>query len=178
MKKSIILIAAAVMALGMTACIDDEINPMIDGTEITPRVKSAADLVGTNWEYTTQDVAVDLGNGDTIVLPLGGLVFGLNFDSNYAHFVFPQEVIAMEMTEVNGACSLQQIQGLDYVYSYNGGTHSGNLIANTTDDNGNIVNVNMPFTYTVATDAINMDLTVTDGTDTTTYNIVYNRATI
>ena len=88
MKKSISLIAAAAMAIAMTACQPEETiindNPA-GGTEVsTPRVKTTADLIGTEWTYTMDSlVAVD-AFGDTISIPSLGDLFYLNFDADYA----------------------------------------------------------------------------------------------
>ena len=147
MKKNIFaLAAAAVLAIGMTACEPEVIVPGDNPTtpNTNARVKSTADLHNTDWTYT--------------------VTFGLNFDGTYAHFTFPENVIAFGGDE--GV--LEQIQGVSYEYSYDGTTHTGYLdgVADDEDDNPG----QLQFTYDDATDVITFVLNMfypEDGTPVT-----------
>ena len=168
MKKSILMIAAAAMfAFGMTSCTDEPviINGEGTGTEgITPRVKTTADLIGTNWTYTMDSqVAVD-AFGDTITIPSLGDLFYLNFDSLYAHFTFSDMV---EAWGLDANDMMQQITGIDFEYSYDGTTHTGTL--NGEDEEGNPAN--LTFTYSDANDEITFIIPMAFDGDTTSMDV-------
>ena len=119
MKKNIFVIAVAAFALCMAACQKDEpivINPDSNGNN-TPvnsnaKVKSTSDLHNTDWTYTvtyseflSNIMGADLScmegfEDDT-------MSFGLNFDGTYAHFSFPENVMAFggdegELAQISG----------------------------------------------------------------------------
>ena len=181
MKKSILMIAAAAMfAFGMTSCTDEPI--IIDGegtgTEITngPRVKTTADLIGTNWTYTMDSlVAVD-AFGDTITIPSLGDLFYLNFDADYAHFSFSDMVEAWGMSA--DGMTMEQISGVDYEYSYDGATHTGSLNGTIEDENGTEVATSLTFTYSDANDEITFIIPMAFEGDTTEIDVpmVFHRA--
>ena len=180
MKKSILMIAAAAMfAFGMTSCTDEPviINGEGTGTEgITPRVKTTADLIGTNWTYTMDSlVAVD-AFGDTISIPSLGDLFYLNFDANYAHFSFSDMVEAWGMSA--DGMTMEQISGVDYEYSYDGATHTGNLIGTYEEEDGTETTTHLVFTYNDATDEITFILPMAYEGDTTVVDVpvVFHRA--
>ena len=162
MKKNIFFAAVAAVALAFTACTDEPI--IIDGNGTTPvastGIKSAADLIGTEWTYTMDDMVFVDDMGDTLaVLPLSDIVYGLNFDSSYAHFTFPQEVMVIQAgMDANGMPTMEELQELAYVYTYNPATLTGALTATAYDDNDQPIAVEIPFTYDVATDGIIIDL--------------------
>ena len=180
MKKSISLIAAAAMAIAMTACQPEETiitdNPA-GGTEVsTPRVKTTADLIGTEWTYTMDSlVAVD-AFGDTISIPsLGDLIY-LNFDADYAHFTFSDMVEAWGMSA--DGMTMEQISGVDYEYSYDGTTHTGSLNGTIEDENGTEVATSLTFTYDDLTDEITFVIPMAFEGDTTEIDVpmVFHRA--
>ena len=167
MKKSILLIAAALFTLGMTSCTDEPIvNPNNNVTpEVSnPRVKTTADLIGTNWTYTMDSqVAVD-PYGDTITIPSLGDLFYLNFDSLYAHFTFSDMV---EAWGLDANDMMQQITGIDFEYSYDGTTHTGTL--NGEDEEGNPAY--LTFTYSDANDEITFIIPMAFDGDTTSMDV-------
>lgn len=180
MKKSISLIAAAAMAIAMTACQPEEtiiIDNPAGGTEVsTPRVKTTADLIGTEWTYTMDSlVAVD-AFGDTISIPsLGDLIY-LNFDADYAHFTFSDMVEAWGMSA--DGMTMEQISGVDYEYSYDGTTHTGSLNGTIEDENGTEVATSLTFTYDDLTDDITFVIPMAFEGDTTEIDVpmVFHRA--
>lgn len=180
MKKSIFLIAAAAMAIAMTACQPEEtiiIDNPAGGTEVsTPRVKTTADLIGTEWTYTMDSlVAVD-AFGDTISIPSLGDLFYLNFDADYAHFSFSDMVEAWGMSA--DGMTMEQISGVDYEYSYDGTTHTGSLNGTIEDENGTEVATSLTFTYDDLTDEITFIIPMAFEGDTTEIDVpmVFHRA--
>lgn len=180
MKKNLMLLAAALFAFGMASCTDEPI--VVDGgnTEITtPRVKSVADLIGTQWVYNMEDMVFVDEMGDTVgYVPLSDLEFGLNFDENYAHFTFPEEVMVISAgTDDDGMPTMEELQEIAYAYTYDPGTQTGALTGEAYDDNGEVQTVQIPFSYDVATDGILINLQVLVDEDGNPLNIqlVYHR---
>ena len=175
MKKSILIAAIAALALSFTACQKDNLS---NGEEINPRVKSTSDLQNTEWTYTvtTAEFLTNLLGADFTDVDYfesDTMSFGLNFDSTYAHFSFPDNTVALVFDDDD----IQQIYGVSYTYSYDGTTHTGYLIGEAEDDNGNVVPAQLQFTYDDATDAISMvlPLYVDDATNPINYTVVFYR---
>ena len=176
--KKVFIVAIATLALAMTACEQEEpITPNNNGTETTSaRVKTTSDLHNTDWtcsvsmaDLLTNMFGMDLGCVDS----LDGAAFEsyLNFDGTYAHFTFSQNV---EIWGLDNNDQMQQMQGVDYEYSYDGATHTGYLVG--MDENGNPANLN--FTYDDNTDAITFIMQLympEDTTNTINYPMVYSR---
>ena len=121
MKKQLFLIAATLM-LGMTACQKEEqIVPINGGNDTNENVmvKSAADLIGTDWTYTYNDT---ITFGDTGCDSIDGIVlnfqFGLSFDSSYAHLTFPENVIAFDLMADGDEYGLQEVANMNFAYTY------------------------------------------------------------
>jgi hypothetical protein len=145
----------------MTACEPEVIVPGDNPTtpNTNARVKSTADLHNTDWTYTvtttelinnlmgTNYPCVDSAAEETYT-------FGLNFDGQYAHFSFPENVMAFGGDEGE----LDQISGVSYEYEYDGTTHTGYLTVAAEDENGNDVPAQLQFTYDDATDVITFNL--------------------
>ena len=178
MKKQILLIAAALL-LGMTACQKEEqIVPINGGNDVNENVmvKSAADLIGTDWTYTINDT-ITLGDYgcDSIVL---NFEFGLSFDSSYAHLTFPENVVVFDLVENGSEYSLQEVQSMNFAYTYDPTTQTGALTANALDDDGEPTTCQIPFTYNTTTDAITIVLHIAndgDEDDTFAYQLVFHR---
>ena len=181
MKKQFLLIAAALL-LGMTACQKEEqIVPINGGNENNENVmvKSVADLIGTNWTYTINDTIMlgDYGcdSIDGIIL---NFEFGLSFDSSYAHLTFPENVVAFNLMEDGGEFGLQEVANMDFAYTYDPTTQTGDLTANALDDDGEPTTCQIPFTYNTTTDAITIVLHIAnegDEDDTFAYQLVFHR---
>lgn len=156
MKKNIFALAAAVLMLGATSCQKEE-DIIVDtpDTENTLMVKSVADLVGTEWTYTlTFADIIGVQMPEEIEITGLDLQFGLNFDNNYAHLVFPESVIGLNVVEDGEDFTVEEIQGMDYTYSYDATTQTGAL------SGGNLVDIEIPFHYDEDTDAIIVEFAV------------------
>ena len=127
MKKNIFVIAIAAFAICMSACQKEDpivITPANNGnngnipTESNVRVKSTSDLHNTDWTYTVTyfEFLNNLGIDTTCMSGIEDdtMSFGLNFDGTYAHFSFPENIMAFGGEEG----MLEQITGVSYVYSY------------------------------------------------------------
>lgn len=178
MKKNIFALAAAVLMLGMTAC-QKEDDTNIAGnptTENTLMVKSVADLVGTEWTYTlsfSDIIGVEMG--DCAEITGLDLQFGLNFDNIYAHLVFPENVTGLNLVEDGDEYTMEEIQGLDYNYSYDAATQTGAL------SGANLVDIEIPFRYDEASDAIIVEFAVAfdeDETNAVPVQLVFHRAVV
>ncbi|KWW30981.1 MAG: hypothetical protein AUK63_664 [bacterium P3] len=164
MKKNIFILAAVALMMGVTACSKDDNEPVnnepVNNVDLSSAlVKSAADLIGTEWSYAMEDIVLVDDEGDTIgIVPMNDLVFGLTFDNDYAHFTFPEDITALRIGEdENGMPTLEEFQELSYVYTYDPSTQTGALTAEFTDEEGNPETVQIPFTYDIATDGIFID---------------------
>ena len=168
MKKSFFLIAAA-LTLGFAACTDEPVNPVIPGeggNEVSaPMVKSAADLIGTEWEYTL-DLGAGLDLGDLYdcmdsadIAGMLTMTFGLNFDASYAHLTFPEDVIGLNVVEDGDDYTVEEISEMAYTYTYDASTTSGTLTG------GNLADLVIPFTYDTANDQITISMLVADEGD-------------
>ncbi|MBQ8703789.1 MAG: hypothetical protein IJ524_05395 [Bacteroidales bacterium] len=181
MKKNIFaLAAAALFAFGMTACTEEPINPINpgEGTEVnTPMVKSAADLIGTEWEYVldlTAGMDTDLlaCMDSATIADMLTMTFGLNFDSSYAHLTFPEDVIGLNVIEDGDDFTIEEVQEMAYAYTYDASTTSGTL---TGSNLGTLV---LPFTYDEANDIITISMMVAsedDEDNAVPFNLVFNR---
>ena len=180
MKKNIFaLAAAAVLAIGMTACEPEVIvpgdNPTNPTNPTTPRVKTTADLDNTDWTYTVSffEFLNNMGIDTTCMQGIDdeSMSFGLNFDGTYAHFTFPTNVMAFGGNEGE----LAQIAGVSYEYSYNGTTHTGYLdgVVDPDDDD---TPAQLQFTYDDATDVITFNLNMFYAEDETPVTITLNFA--
>ncbi len=177
MKKNIFAIAAAaILAIGMTACEPEVIVP---GDNTTPntnaRVKTTADLHNTNWTYTMtfSEFLTNMGADLSCVEGFEDdtMSFGLNFDGEFAHFSFPDNVMAFGGDEGE----LAQIYGVSYTYSYDGTTHTGYLDGVVDDDDDDDAN-ELQFTYDDATDVITFNLNLFFAEDGTTITLTLNFA--
>ena len=181
MKKNIIAIAAAAfLAFGMTACEPESIDPVQNPINqiVNPRVKTTADLDNTSWSYTTtlaELIANVMPGADTCYL--GGMgdenyVFGLTFDGQYAHFSFPENVVALGGEEG----MMEQITAVSYEYEYDGASHTGHLTVAAEDMDGEETIAPLEFTYDDATDVITFNLNLTNTEDETPVTLTLNFA--
>ena len=177
MKKNILFAALAALTISFTACQKDDVNP-VNGGDVNPnaRVKTTSDLIGTNWTYTMDDIVFTDEMGDTLTIPSIGDLFYLNFDADYAHFTFSDMVEAWGMSA--DGMSMEQISGVDYEYSYDGATHTGNLIGTYEEEDGTETTSHLVFTYNDTTDEITFLLPMAFDGDTTVVDVpvVFHRA--
>ena len=184
MKRNIILIAAALM-LGMTACQKEEFitpDPAVNpGDNTTIRVKSAADLIGTEWEYTL-NLSLGLDSADLAFLydcmdsadvdEMLSMTFGLNFDSTYAHLTFPEDVTGLTMVEDGDSYSMEEIMQMNYTYTYDPTTLTGTL------SGGNLDDITLDFTYDTVNDCITISMLFAmedDEDNPTPFQLVFQR---
>ena len=176
MKKNILIAAVAALTLSLTACQKDDVNPINNGGENTNAlVKTTADLHNTNWTYsvtTTELVNALMGTNVPCMDSTAEetYTFGLNFDGQYAHFSFPENVMAFGGDEGE----LNQIAGVSYEYEYDGTTHTGYLTVAAEDEDGNDVPAQLEFTYDDATDVITFNLNLTNTEDETPVTLTLN----
>ena len=160
MKKTLFIAALAALTLSFTACQKDDVtNGGNGGVNNNARVKSTSDLHNTNWTYTVTSTEL-LNNLLGTNMPCMDstaeetYTFGLNFDGTYAHFTFPQNVMAFGGDEGE----LNQISGVSYEYEYDGTTHTGHLTVAAEDMDGEEAIAPLEFTYDDATDIITFNL--------------------
>ena len=190
MKKNIFIIAIAAFALCLTSCNREDI--VLDGGNgdnpgNTPRVTVTADLINTDWTATRSfgdlvyamtgmnlsDYGCQFPDGfDTT------MVFHLNFDPNYAHFTFSDNMALINVVEIAGGYTNEEIQNMDLAYVYDGLTHTGTLTAVGTDENGDPINYQIVFTYDDNEDTITINLQFANAEDENTtinFPLVFHR---
>ena len=176
MKKNILIAAVAALTLSLTACQKDDVTPVNNGGENTSaRVKSTADLHNTDWTYsvtTTELVNALMGTNVPCMDSTAEetYTFGLNFDGQYAHFSFPENVMAFGGDEGE----LNQITGVSYEYEYDGTTHTGYLTVAAEDMDGDETIAPLQFTYDDATDVITFNLPLFYADDNTPLTLTLN----
>lgn len=175
MKKNIFVIAIAAFALCMASCHREEITTNENGgNSAKPKVTVTADLMGTNWTaaLTLADMLngmgvniSDLGYVDTNDLNAEAMVMYLNFDNEYAHITFGDNVVVLNAVELNGEYTIEEVSQMDLAYVYDGATHTGTLTAVGTDENGDPINYQINFTYSDNDDTITINFQFTDEND-------------
>lgn len=185
MKKKFFVFAVAAMALCMASCQKENII-FEENTGAKPKVTVTSDLSNTNWTaalsmadlLTAMGMNVsDFGCNDPAELG-APMMFYLNFDSQYAHITFGDDITVLNVGEVNGEYTLEEIQQMDLAYVYDGATHTGTLTAVGTDENGDPINYQIVFTYDDNTDTITFNFEFADGEDentTFTFPLVFLR---
>lgn len=176
MKKTLFIAAVAVLTLSFTACQKDDVNPVDNGgVNNNARVKSTSDLHNTDWTYTVTSTEL-LNNLLGTNMPCMDssaeetYTFGLNFDGQYAHFSFPENVMAFG----GGEGELEQITGVSYEYTYDGTTHTGYLTVAAEDMDGDETIAPLEFTYDDATDVITFNLNLFYVDDETPLTLTLN----
>ena len=176
MKKNILIAAVAALTLSFTACQKDDVNPVDNGgVNNNACVKSTSDLHNTDWTYTVTSTEL-LNNLLGTNMPCMDssaeetYTFGLNFDGTYAHFSFPENVMAFGGDEGE----LDQISGVSYEYEYDGTTHTGYLTVAAEDMDGDETIAPLQFTYDDATDVITFNLPLFYADDNTPLTLTLN----
>ena len=176
MKKNILIAAVAALTLSLTACQKDDVTPVNNGgVNTNALVKSTADLHNTDWTYsvtTTELVNALMGTNVPCMDSTAEetYTFGLNFDGTYAHFSFPENVMAFGGDEGE----LDQISGVSYEYEYDGTTHTGYLTVAAEDMDGDETIAPLQFTYDDATDVITFNLPLFYADDNTPLTLTLN----
>ena len=186
MKKNIFAIVVAAMALFMTSCDKTPITPVNGENEgAKPRVAVTADLIGTDWtaSLTLNDLltgmGVDLSGivcSDSNDLNAEAMGININFDDQYAHITFSDNVVVLNAMEMNGEYTMEEIEQMDLAYVYDASTHTGTLTAVGTDENGDPINYQINFTYSDNDDTITINFQFTDENDAViTFPMVFQR---
>ena len=180
MKKNIIIIAAAAM-LSLTACQKEDI--VNNGANVTPvnsgnnaaKVQTTSDLHNTDWTCTVTytEFLSNLGIDTTCMSGIENdtMSFDLNFDGQYAHFTFPDNVMAFA-----GEGEMTQIYGVSYTYTDDGASHTGYLDGVAEDEEGEETAAELQFTYDDATDVITFNLPMFRPEDGTPVTLTLNFA--
>ncbi len=178
MKKNIFAIAFIAITLCMASCQREEIIPGISGNgenpANTPRVAVTSDLIGTDW--TANLPLEDLLQAMTGMslsdygcqLPEGfdaNMTFNLSFDNEYAHFTFGDNMTVINVAELAGEYTNEEIENMDLAYVYDGSTHTGTLTAVGNDENGDPINYQIVFTYNDNDDTITINLQFANAED-------------
>jgi hypothetical protein len=178
MKKNIFAIALVAFALCMVSCQKEAITPNGNGNNETPmntpKVSVTSDLIGTDWTATLplNDLVYAM-TGMNISdmgcqLPEGfdaDMVFHLNFDTDFAHFTFSENMALINVIETAGGYLNEEIENLDLAYVYDGTTHTGTLTAVGTDEDGNPINYQIVFTYDDDDDTITINYEIANAED-------------
>jgi hypothetical protein len=189
MKKNIFAIAFVAVTLLMASCNKENIVPGGNGDNPVnkPKVAVTSDLIGTDWTATfslgdliTAMTGTSLGDYGC-QLPEGfdtTMVFHLNFDNEYAHITFGDNISIVNVVEVAGGYTNEEIQNMDLAYVYDGATHTGTLTAVGTDEDGNPINYQIVFTYDDNADTITIDMQFANAEDedtTINFPLVFHR---
>lgn len=189
MKKNIFAIAFVAVTLLMASCQKEIIAPSENGENPanTPRVAVTSDLIGTDWTATLplNDLVYAMTgmnlNEMGCQLPDGfdaNMVFHLNFDTEYAHFTFSDNMALINVVEMAGGYTNDEIQNMDLAYVYDGATHTGTLTAVGTDEDGNPINYQITFTYDDDDDTITINFQFANAEDedtTINFPLVFHR---
>ena len=190
MKKNIFAIAFIAIALCFTSCQKEDPTPDANGPAGTPRVTTTSDLMGTDWTATLPlGDLINAMTGMTLSdygcqFPEGfdsTMVFHLNFDDEYAHFTFGDNMSVVNVAEVAGEYTSEEIEQMNLAYVYDGTTHTGTLTAVGTDENGDPINYQIVFTYDDNTDTITINLQFANAEDentTISFPLVFHRDVI
>lgn len=171
MKKSFLMIAVAAFVLCLSSCQKEKVvregdNLFNDGPATT-RVMTTADLTGTNWtaNFSLGDLVYAMTgmslNDYGCQFPEGfdtNMVYHLTFDPQFAHITFSGNISMINVAEVAGEYTMDEIQQMDLAYAYDHATHTGTLTAVGTDEDGNPINYQIPFTYDDNADTITITL--------------------
>ena len=152
MKKNIFAIALIAITFCMVSCQKDPITPN-ENNGATPRVAVTSDLIGTDWtaNFSLGDLIYAM-TGTTLSdygcqFPEGfdsTMTFHLNFDNEYAHITFGDNISIVNVVEMAGGYTNEEIENMDLAYVYDGATHTGTLTAVGNDENGNPINYQLP----------------------------------
>ena len=189
MKKNIFAIALVAITLCMASCQKDPITPNGNGDNPanTPKVAVTSDLIGTDWTANLAlEELIQAMTGMSLSdygcqFPDGfdsDMSFNLSFDNQYAHITFSDNISVVNVAEIAGGYTMEEIEQMDLAYVYNGATHTGTLTAVGNDENGNPIDYQIAFTYDDDDDTITINLQFANAEDeetTITFPLVFHR---
>ena len=186
MKKNIFAITLIAITFCMASCQKEPVTPNVNN-EGTPRVAVTSDLIGTDWtaNFSLGDLIYAM-TGTTLSdygcqFPEGfdsTMTFHLNFDNEYAHITFGDNISIVNVVEMAGGYTNEEIENMDLAYVYDGSTHTGTLTAVGTDEDGNPINYQIVFTYDDAADTITINMLFANAEDedtTISFPLVFHR---
>ena len=186
MKKNIFAIALIAITFCMASCQNEPIIPN-ENNGATPRVAVTSDLIGTDWtaNFSLGDLIYAM-TGTTLSdygcqFPEGfdsTMTFHINFDNEYAHISFGDNMSVINVVEMAGGYTNEEIENMDLAYVYDGSTHTGTLTAVGNDENGNPINYQIVFTYDDAADTITINMMFANAEDedtTINFPLVFHR---
>jgi hypothetical protein len=192
MKKNIFVIVVAAIALCFASCQKEEVTPNGNNgnsgnTGNSAKVTTTADLIGTDWTAT-------LSLGDFIYAMTGSnlsdygcqfpdgfdttMVFHLSFDQDFAHITFSDNISIINVVQMAGGYTNEEIEHMDLAYVYDATTHTGTLTAVGTDENGAPINYQIVFTYDDNADTITINMQFANAEDentTISFPLVFHR---
>ena len=191
MKKKIFIAAAVAVLLGMTACQKEQITLDTPAAPATPgapaMVKTTADLIGTDWTstlnlsdllYAMTGMNLSDYGCDSVIGFDSAMVFHIEFDSNYAHITFSENMVITNVTEIASEYSINEIEQMNLAYQYSSATHTGTLTAVGVDEDNQPINYQIAFTYSETDDTITINLLFANAEDedtTITFPLVFHR---
>ena len=190
MKKNIFAIALVAIALCFGACE----KQIISGNEENPvnpvntaKVQQTSDLVNTDWtavfslgDFLYAMTGMNLSDYGC-QFPEGfdsTMIYHINFDQNFAHITFSDNITIVNVAEVAGEYTMEEIEQMDLAYVYDMATHTGTLTAVGTDENGNPIDYQLIFTYDDNTDTFTINLQFANAEDENTtinFPVVFHR---
>ena len=190
MKKNIFAIALVAIALCFGSCQKEIINGNEENPVNpvnTPKVSRTSDLIGTDW-------TANLSLGDFVYAMTGTnleeigcqfpedfdatMLFHINFDNDYAHITFSDNISVINVAEIAGEYTMEEIEQMDLAYVYDAATHTGTLTAVGTDENGEPIDFQILFTYDDDDDTITINLQFANAEDedtTINFPLVFQR---
>ena len=190
MKKNIFAIALVAIALCFGACA----KQIISGNEENPvnpvntaKVQQTSDLINTDWtavfslgDFLYAMTGMNLSDYGC-QFPEGfdsTMIYHINFDQNFAHITFSDNITIVNVAEVAGEYTMEEIEQMDLAYVYDMATHTGTLTAVGTDENGNPIDYQLIFTYDDNTDTFTINLQFANAEDENTtinFPVVFHR---
>ena len=188
MKRNILIVAVAALTLCFASCEKEDVTPGGNNNQgNTPKVTVTSDLIGTDWTanaslsdflyamtgMTLSDYGCQFPEGFDSTM-----VFHINFGTEFAHITFGDNMSLINVVEMAGGYTNEEIENMDLAYVYDGSTHTGTLTAVGTDENGDPINYQIVFTYDDNADTITINMQFANAEDENTtinFPLVFHR---
>ena len=188
MKRNILIVAVAALTLCFASCEKEDVTPGGNNNQgNTPKVTVTSDLIGTDWTanaslsdflyamtgMTLSDYGCQFPEGFDSTM-----VFHISFGTEFAHITFGDNMSLINVVEMAGGYTNEEIENMDLAYVYDGSTHTGTLTAVGTDENGDPINYQIVFTYDDNADTITINMQFANAEDENTtinFPLVFHR---
>lgn len=188
MKRNILIVAVAALTLCFASCEKEDVTPGGNNNQgNTPKVTVTSDLIGTDWTanaslsdflyamtgMTLSDYGCQFPEGFDSTM-----VFHINFGTEFAHITFGDNMSLINVVQMAGGYTNEEIENMDLAYVYDGATHTGTLTAVGTDENGDPINYQIVFTYDDNADTITINMQFANAEDENTtinFPLVFHR---